>query len=91
MIELNALDILKKRKVDITPVHFTRTRISERDLYTENLETWIQSKLKGRYYIKKYPNIGNDGKLKTNTYVGFEIPAELTHFLLACPHLRRTL
>jgi hypothetical protein len=90
MIEINPLEILKKRKVEIMPLHFSRTKIVDRDFFNENLETWIRSKLKGRFCIKKIPNIDVDGKLKTTTFVGFEKSSELTYFLLACPFLRRT-
>jgi len=89
MIEINALEILNKRKVETIAPHFSKMKLSEKDIYTNSIEDWIRSKLKGRYFIKKQPSIGNDGKIKSSTFVGFEIQSELTHFILACPHLRR--
>lgn len=89
MIEMNPLEVLNIRKVDIVPPHFSKMKISERDVWNNDLEDWIRSKLQGRYFVKKYPSIGDDGKLKNSTFVGFEIQSELTHFILACPHLRR--
>ena len=90
MIELNALEVLNQRKVDVIPLHFSKMKISEKEIYSESIENWIRAKLKGRYFIKKYPSIGNDGKVKPSTFVGFEIQAEMSYFILACPHLRRS-
>lgn len=89
MIEINALDLLGLRKVNYVPTHFSKFKLSDRDFLTENLENWIKIKSKGRYFLKKCPDIGSDGRLKNSLIVGFENPSELTHFILACPHLRR--
>ena len=89
MIEINALDALSLRKIDIIPIHFSKMKLSEKEIYNNSIEDWIKAKLKGRYFIKKYPSIDNDGKFKSSIFVGFEIQSELTHFILACPHLRR--
>jgi hypothetical protein len=89
MIEINALDALSLRKTDIIPIHFSKMKLSEKEIYNNSIEDWIKAKLKGRYFIKKYPSIDNDGKFKSSIFVGFEIQSELTHFILACPHLRR--
>lgn len=90
MIEINALEVLNHRRLDTIPPHFVKMKISEKDIYSENVENWIRAKLKGRYFVKKYPSIGSDGKVKPSTFVGFEIQAEMSHFILACPHLRRS-
>ena len=89
MIEINALDILDKRQVDVIPPHFSKMKVSEGDIYYENIENWIRSKLNGRFFIKRYPNLNNDGRVKSSTFVGFEIESEMTYFILACPYLRR--
>jgi hypothetical protein len=89
MIEINALELLGKRKVDHIPCHFSKFKLSDRDFLIDSLENWIRIKLKGRYFLKKYPDINSEGKLKNSIFVGFENHAELTHFILACPHLRR--
>lgn len=90
MIEINALEVLNQRRMEIIPPHFAKMKISEKDIYSESVENWIRAKLKGRYFVKKYPSIGNDGKVTPSTFVGFEIQSEMTHFILACPHLRRS-
>lgn len=89
MIEINALDVLKERKVDTAFPQFSKIKISEGDWHLTEIEQWIKNKLKGRFYLQKIPSIGSDGKLKPSTFAGFEDHKELTYFMLACPHLRR--
>ena len=89
MLKLNALDILNHRQVDSVAPHFAKIKLADVDLFGSDVETWIRSKLVGRFYIKRQPGISQDGKLKTATYVGFEDHTELTYFMLACPHIRR--
>jgi len=89
MKEINALELLGERKVDFLPLHFSKFKLSDKDFFIENIENWIRSKLRGRYFLKKFPSISSDGKLKNSLFVGFENQSELTHFILACPHLRR--
>lgn len=89
MIELNPLDVLKSRKLDFIPPHFSKLRLGERDVFKSDIEDWIKSKLKGRYCIKNVPFIDNDDKLKSFTFVGFEDEKEMTFFMLGYPNLRR--
>jgi hypothetical protein len=89
MLKLNALDILHRRQLDAVAPNFAKIKLAEGDLFGTEVETWIKSKLAGRFYIKRQPSIAQDGKLKTATYVGFEDHKELTYFMLACPHIRR--
>lgn len=88
MFDLNPIDILKQRKLKTLPPHFSKIRVSEMDLF-EGVEDWIQTKLKGRYCIVKYPSIDSTGNLKSISFIGLEDQKELTYFMLACPHLRR--
>jgi len=90
MIEINALDVLNRRKVDYIPNHFSRMKVNDSEANIVETEFWIKNKLRGRYFLLKIPAISHDGKLKNNTVVGFENHKELTYFMLACPHLRRT-
>lgn len=88
MFDLNPIDVLKQRKLTTLPPHFSKTKISDFELF-EGVEDWIQSKLKGRYCIVRSPGIDNNGNLKTSMILGFEEQKELTYFMLACPILRR--
>ena len=89
MIEINALAVLKKRKVDTMFPQFAKIKIADIDWQHDDIENWVKAKLAGRFYIQKSPSITSDGKLKSSTFVGFEDHRELTYFMLACPHLRR--
>jgi len=89
MLDLNPLDVLKTRKVQTVPPHFSKIKISENERFDHNILSWVKSKLKGRYYIASFPAIDKDDRLKVSTFVGFEEEKELTYFMLACPYLRR--
>jgi hypothetical protein len=90
MFDLNPIDVLKQREVKVMPPHFSKIKISDADFWEGEFSSWIQNKLKGRYCIVKIPSIDKDEKLRTATFVAFEEQKELTYFMLACPHLRRT-
>jgi len=89
MIEYNPLEILKKRSLQVMPPHFGKIKLADVNFLTHEIENWIRIKLKGRYAIVKLPTIGNDSKLKSSIFAGFEDQKELTYFMLACPYLRR--
>lgn len=89
MFDLNPIDVLKKRKVSYLPVHFSKIKVSDGDLFGDSMQDWIQNKLIGRYAIVRAPSLDSDGNLKTATFVAFEDQKELTYFMLACPHIRR--
>lgn len=90
IFDLNPLEVLKIRKMTTIPPHFSKTRISDSE-YFDGVEDWVKVRLKGRYAIYKAPCYDEDNKvLKTSLHIGFENHQELTYFMLACPHLRRT-
>jgi hypothetical protein len=89
MIDLNPLDVLKKRKISYLPVHFVTTKIAESAIWESSIEAWVQTKLKGRYCIIKTSLINDSGKLKSSILLGLEDQKEMTYFMLACPHTRR--
>ena len=89
MFDLNPIDVLKQRKVKTLPPHFSKVKISEGELF-EGLEEWVRIKLKGRYCVVKQPSIDKTGNLRSTFFIGFEEQKELTYFMLACPHLRRS-
>lgn len=88
MIEINPLNVFNARKVNFNAAHFSAIKINDYDAVDTNLESWIEKKLKGRYYILKKPVV-IDNTLVSCTYVGFEKHPELSYFLLSCPYLRR--
>jgi hypothetical protein len=88
MFDLNPIDVLKQRKLKTLPPHFSKIKITESELF-EGIEEWVQTKLKGRYCLVRYPAIDQDGNLKSSTLLGLEDQKELTYFMLACTNLRR--
>jgi hypothetical protein len=89
MFDLNPIDVLKQRKLKILPPHFSQFKLADVDFLIGEFEDWIGTKLKGRYCIVRSPNIDQDGRCKSSTFVAFEDQKELTYFMLACPYLRR--
>lgn len=90
MIELNPLEVLQERKVNVLPPHFAKHRLTssnKRDV--QPILEWITDKLNGRFCVVNYPVLDSTDKLSSSTYIGFENQKELTYFMLACPHLRR--
>lgn len=87
-MEINPLNILRKRKLSYFPVHFVKTKISDLELIDDHITDWIDSKLTGRYAILNFPSLF-EGKVCLSTYIAFEEQKELTYFMLACPFLRR--
>lgn len=88
MLELNALDVLKKRKLNFLPDHFHKVKLSLSENFFE-IENWIQVKLQHRYFFDKMTSAEKTGQIKISNFVAFEDEKELTYFLLACPFLRR--
>jgi hypothetical protein len=92
MFDLNPLEVLNKRSLSHIPPHFAKLKIEDGNRFlvsTNTMESWVRTRLRGRYAIAKLPSIDKDGHLKTATFVAFEDQKELTYFMLACPHLRR--
>jgi hypothetical protein len=90
MKTLNPLNVIKKRKLSIMPKHFSKVKIQDFDLSQGKMENWITSKLNGRYSIVRVPVVSDSKGINVGTFVGFETHSELTYFMLACPHFRRT-
>lgn len=88
MLDLNPIDVLKKRQVKFLPVHFSKIKL-DRSFGDHDIERWIKTKLKGRYFFGNISDVGQDNRLKVFTAVGFEDQKELTYFMLACPFYRR--
>ena len=88
MLDLNPIEVLKKRRLKFLPVHFSKINL-ERSFHTFELESWIKSKLKGRYFLGNNTQISKENKVKIFTSVAFDDQKELTYFMLACQYLRR--
>ena len=81
MFNLNPIEILHRRKLDIMPVHFKYVCIADD---CEDIDKWVKQKLKGRYFIGRCPTVDSDNTLRSKNFIGFEEQKELTYFMLAC-------
>jgi hypothetical protein len=89
MKNMNPLDILKSRKLDYIPPHFSKMALANYWMLDDNsIAAWIKDHSEGRYAVKDYPVLNEDG-LKQTTFVAFEEEKELTFFMLAYPTTRR--
>lgn len=90
MIKLEPLSILKARKLDFVPPHFSKISVDSTQWnFKETISEWIENKLSGRYSVILYPGIDKKtNKQKNLTVIAFEEEKELTYFMLACPHIR---
>jgi hypothetical protein len=89
MKTLNPLNVIKKRKLNTMPRHFSKVKIQDFDLSQGKLENWITAKLNGRYSVVKIPTVVDSNGISLSMFIGFENHSELTYFMLACPHFRR--
>lgn len=82
---VNPLNVLGLRKLEWIPEHFTTMSITGLDC--DNISSWIYSNLNGRYAISRSLKLDQNNKMIETQDLGFEDPAEITMFSLACPYL----
>jgi len=87
-LKINPLNIFKARKVVHLPRHFDCANIPFTYNIQDAVEKWIQTNLKGRYYISKDIDLDSNNTIINVVKVGFEESKELSFFMLACPHLK---
>ena len=81
--KINVLDVLALRKVNFPAHHFTYTHVlTTLPKAQQQLESWIVSHLKGRFYIGTTVDLV-DNVITYMTTIGFEDPRELSIFNLA--------
>lgn len=85
--QINPLNVLGGRRLDFLPPHITPipNNIGAR-LSSSRMEIidWIESNLKGRYFIGTQTKLENDRFVQYEA-IGFEDPYEATLFLLGYP------
>ena len=85
--EVNPLGVLKLRKLDFIPEHFTKITVSQ--VHIKMLDHWINYNLNSRYAIKKTLSVDSSKKMVEVVEVGLEDPREITMLTLGCPHLHK--
>ena len=77
------------RKFKFPPPHLEYITLSTAYNLEKTIERWINSNLKGRYYLGKTVDVDKEGKINARMLkIGFEESKELSFFTLACPHLK---
>ena len=84
----NALNFFGIRKMDVPPPHFEYMVIPQKYNLEKTLDKWIETHLKGRYYLGTTLAVGEVNGLDTRLKVGFEDAKELSYYTLACPLLK---
>jgi hypothetical protein len=84
---VNPLNVLGLRKLNWIPEHFTTISVKSTEI--DNMSSWIYNNLNSRYAIARSLKIDDNNKMIETQNLGFEDPAELTMFSLACPYLHK--
>ena len=86
-LEPNPLNVFDIRRVDFCPPYFESINIPMTYNLQESIERWIESHLKGRFFVGKDTTLV-DNKIETTLKISFEESKEMSYFMLACPHLK---
>lgn len=84
--EVNALSVLKLRKLTFIPTHFARIAVSV-TVDSRLIEQWIAYNLNSRYAIKKNFVVDQNKKMIEVLEIGMENSGELAMLSMGCPHL----
>jgi hypothetical protein len=84
---VNPLNVLGLRKLNWVPEHFSKISVKTAEI--DNMSNWIYNNLNGRYAVARSLKIDDNNKMIETQNLGFEDPAELTMFSLACPYLHK--
>jgi len=87
--EPNALNFFEVRRSKVPVPHFEYITVPHTYNVEQALNKWIETHLKGRYYVGKNVEISSKtNRIETAMQVGFEEGKELAYFMLACPLLK---
>lgn len=86
--ELNCLSVLKLRKLNFIPDHFSKISIDFRN-DIKMLDHWINFNLNSRYAIKKTIALDQNKKMIDVIVIGLEDPRELSLLFLGCPYIHK--
>lgn len=84
--EVNPLNVLGIRKLNIMPDTFHKISFIDTFITTEFLEHWIEYNLNSRYTIARMTIVDNNKDILEKLVVGFEDEKDLTVFCLSYPH-----
>jgi hypothetical protein len=89
--EVNPLSVLNFRKLQFTPLHFTKITIENLSGSSTNLiDQWINYHLNSRYSIKSRLVLNHANKVIESIEIGIEDPKEISMLTLGCPYIHQT-
>lgn len=87
-LKVNPLNLFSVRRAPVPPSHYEYADIPMSYNMNDALDKWIETHLKGRYFIGKSVVLNFENKIDYSVRVGFEDSKELSYFMLACPLLK---
>lgn len=87
--QVNPLNVLKLRKVNFIPEHFTKISVSK-NVSIKLLEQWIEYNLNSRYAIQKKFTVDQNNKIVEVCIVATEDPKDITMLTLGCSYIHKT-
>ena len=87
--KINPLNVIGGRRLECLLPHMDPIPTNSTSLYRHDVITWIESNLKGRYWIGTLTKL-DDNRISSYDAIAFEDPYESTLFLLSCPHLAKS-
>lgn len=87
--KINPLDFYGIRQLKVPPPHFEYVTIEMRRYNLEQtIVKWIETNLKGRFYVGSIHELDRNNKHSRVIKIGFEDPKESSIFTLGCPYLK---
>jgi len=86
----NPLNFFNIRRIEFPPEYFEYVDVPMRYNIEDSIVKWIETNLKGRFYLGKSVKTDSTNALVSYILVGFEDPKESSYFTLACPYLKYT-
>jgi hypothetical protein len=87
--EPNHLNFFNIRRSNVYVPHYEYITIPSTYNMEESLNKWVQTNLKGRYFLGQVIDVStSDNRIEKTLKIGFEEGKELAYFMLACPLLK---
>jgi hypothetical protein len=86
--KINPLNVLEVRRVEFCPPYFETVVINPNYNLSKAVEEWIYENCSSRFYVGNTVELSETASFKQKIKIGFENPAELSFFMIACPLLK---
>ena len=87
--KINPLNFYGIRKLKVPPPHFEYITIQmKRYNLEQTVVKWIETNLRGRFYVGAVLELDHNNKQSRVLKIGFEDSKEVSVFTLGCPYLK---